>query len=51
VTDITKPYSAARKMMDATQLKSMGWQAKITLEDGVSSTYGWFLQNNQSFRG
>ena len=51
ITDATKPDGAPRKLMDVTRLKSMGWQAKITLEDGVSSTYGWFLQNNQSFRG
>ena len=33
------------------RMKSMGWQAKIALEDGVSETYSWFLQNNQSLRG
>ena len=48
VTDATKPDGTPRKLMDSTRLKSMGWQAKITLEDGISETYGWFLQNNQS---
>jgi GDP-L-fucose synthase len=51
VTDRTKPDGAPRKLMDVTRLKSMGWQAKITLEDGVSATYSWYLQNNQSERG
>ena len=51
VTDATKPDGALRKLMDVTQLKSMGCQAKIALEDGVSETYSWFLQNNQSLRG
>ena len=51
VTDATKPDGAPRKLMDVTRLKSMGWQSKITLEDGVSETYNWFLQNNQSLRG
>ena len=51
VTDTTKPDGASRKLMDVTRLKSMGWQAKIALEDGVSQTYSWFLQNNQSLRG
>jgi GDP-L-fucose synthase len=51
VTDATKPDGAPRKLMDVTRLKSMGWQAKITLEDGVSQTYSWFLQNKQSLRG
>ena len=51
VTDATKPDGAPRKLMDVTRLKSMGWQAKIALEDGVSETYSWFLQNHQSLRG
>ena len=51
VTDVTKPDGAPRKLMDVTLLKSMGWQAKIALEDGVSETYSWFLQNSQSLRG
>jgi len=51
VTDATKPDGAPRKLMDVTRLKSMGWQAKIALEDGVSETYSWFLENNQSLRG
>ena len=50
VTDETKPDGAPCKLMDVTRLKSMGWQAKITLEDGISETYSWFLQNNQSLR-
>jgi nucleoside-diphosphate-sugar epimerase len=33
------------------RMKFLGWQAKIALEDGVSETYSWFLQNNQSLRG
>ena len=51
VTDATKPDGAPRKLMDVTRLNSMGWQAKIALEDGVSKTYSWFLQNQQSLRG
>ena len=51
VTDATKPDGAPRKLMDVTRLKFMGWQAKIALEDGVSATYSWYLQNSQSLRG
>ena len=51
VPDATKPDGTPRKLMDVTRLKSMGWQAKIALEDGVSETYDWFLKNNQSLRG
>jgi len=51
VTDATKPDGAPRKLMDVTRLTSMGWQAKIALEHGVSETYSWFLQNKRSLRG
>ncbi|MDB4593898.1 GDP-L-fucose synthase [Paracoccaceae bacterium] len=49
-TDGNQPDGALHKLMDVTRLKSLGWQAKIALEDGVSETYDWFLQNNQSLR-
>ncbi len=51
MTDDTKPDGAPRKLMDVTRVESVGWQAKIKLEDGMSETYNWFLQNNQSLRG
>jgi len=51
LTDASKPNGAPRKLMDVTRLKSMDWQAKISLKDGVSETYSWFLHNNQSLRG
>jgi nucleoside-diphosphate-sugar epimerase len=46
-TDDTKPDGIYSKLMDVSLLTSMGWQAKIALEDGVSETYKWFLQNKQ----
>ncbi len=51
VTDTTKPDGAPRKLLNVTRLKSMGWQAKIPLEDGMSETYSWFLKNNSTLRG
>ena len=50
-TDETKPDGALQKLMDVSRLKSIGWQAKIELEDGVSETYSWFLKNNLNVRG
>lgn len=49
-TDDTKPDGIYSKLMDVSLLTSMGWQAKIALEDGVSETYKWFLQNKQKLR-
>lgn len=49
-TDSTKPDGPPRKLMDVNRLASMGWQAKIGLEDGISETYSWFLKNKDSLR-
>ena len=43
--DASKPDGAPRKLMDVGRLKSLGWQASISLEDGLRQTYEWFLQN------
>jgi nucleoside-diphosphate-sugar epimerase len=50
MTDATKLDGPPRKLMDVTRLKSMGWQASITLKDGVSETYRWFLQHNPTLK-
>ena len=51
VFDTSKPDGTPRKLMDVSRLKSMGWEAQITLEDGLRSTFEWFLENQGSFRG
>ena len=48
--DSTKPDGAPRKLMDVSHLESLGWRAKIGLEEGIAKTYDWFLQNQNSFR-
>lgn len=42
--DSSKPDGAPRKLMNVDRLKNLGWQASISLEDGLCSTYDWFLQ-------
>jgi nucleoside-diphosphate-sugar epimerase len=42
------PDGTPRKLMDVSKLASLGWQAKINLEDGVASTYEWFLHNESN---
>ncbi|GGW47513.1 GDP-L-fucose synthase [Gemmobacter lanyuensis] len=49
-TDPTKPDGTMRKLMDVSRLARMGWQARITLETGLSETYRWFLANQTTFR-
>jgi GDP-L-fucose synthase len=43
--DISKPDGTPRKLMDVSRLASMGWQAKISLDAGLQSTYRWFVDN------
>jgi GDP-L-fucose synthase len=43
VTDISKPVGTPRKLLDTSTLKNVGWQPKIGLEQGLASTYAWFM--------
>ena len=44
--DFTKPDGTPRKLMDTTRMNNQGWESKITLEQGIISTYTWFLESN-----
>ena len=35
ITDISKPDGTPRKLMDVSKINSLGWKAKIKLEDGI----------------
>ncbi len=48
--DSSKPDGTPRKLLDVTKLKEAGWQAKINLEEGVKTTYQWFLDNKENYR-
>jgi len=48
--DASKPDGAPRKLMDVSRLKSLGWQAETSLEEGLRDTYDWFLNNVDSLR-
>jgi GDP-L-fucose synthase len=50
IWDSSKPDGTPRKLMDVSKMKNKGWSAKISLENGIDSTYQWFLQNEHSFK-
>ncbi len=50
VFDNTKPDGTPRKLMDVSRLNALGWQANISLEKGLDSTYQWFLQSEKGLR-
>ena len=50
VFDTTKPDGTKRKLLDVSRMKSLGWEAKVSLRDGIEKTYGWFLKHQDDFR-
>ena len=44
--DISKPDGSPRKLMDVSKLKALGWQAKISLEEGIRRVYGEYLKGD-----
>lgn len=51
VYDASKPDGTPRKLVDVSKLNGMGWRPRVTLRDGIRSTYAWFLENENRFRG
>ena len=43
--DSSKPDGSPRKLMDVSRLKALGWRAETSLEEGLTETYQWFLDN------
>ncbi|WPX08506.1 GDP-L-fucose synthase [Anaerocellum danielii] len=39
------PDGTPRKLLDISRLKSLGWERKISLYDGLRSTYEWYVEN------
>lgn len=50
VFDETKPDGTPRKLLDINKLKQLGWTSKINLNEGINSTYKWYIEQNE-FRG
>ena len=49
--DATKPDGSPRKLMNVDRLKSLGWEYSVSLEDGLTMAYKWFVNNQDKFRG
>ncbi len=48
--DTTKPDGTPRKLLDVGRLIGAGWSPTITLDEGIASTYAWFLENQGRYR-
>ena len=42
--DTDKPNGTPRKLLDVSKIKSLGWEPKIGLEEGIKSTYEWYKE-------
>jgi GDP-L-fucose synthase len=48
--DASKPDGMARKLLDVSRLRALGWQASIGLEEGMRDAYRWFVANRDAVR-
>ena len=45
--DTSKPDGTPRKLMDSSRLHSLGWQAQVSLQDGLQKAYADFLSTTE----
>jgi len=43
-----KPDGPSRKLLDVSLLNRLGWKCKITLKEGLASTYQWYLDHQEN---
>jgi GDP-L-fucose synthase len=48
--DRSKPDGTPRKVLDTSRLSALGWSPRIGLEQGIRSTYRWFLEHRDDAR-
>ena len=45
--DTDKPNGTPRKVMNVDRIKSLGWEPKLSLKEGIKQTYDWYLENEK----
>ena len=43
--DTSKPNGTPRKVLNVDKMKALGWEPKISLREGIESTYEWYKNN------
>jgi GDP-L-fucose synthase len=49
VWDITKPNGTPLRQISNEKINSLGWTAKISLEEGLTKTIDWYLANKDNY--
>jgi GDP-L-fucose synthase len=49
--DTSKPDGTPRKLLDVMKIRGMGWKPKVSMEEGISLAYEWFLKNAPEAKG
>jgi GDP-L-fucose synthase len=44
--DESKPDGTPRKLLDTSRIRALGWNPRITLSDGIASTFDWFRRTH-----
>tara|TARA_R100000808_G_scaffold24932_1_gene59560 strand:+ start:38259 stop:39224 length:966 start_codon:yes stop_codon:yes gene_type:complete len=48
--DLSKPDGTLKRVLDNQRINKLGWKHKISLEDGLVSTYNWYKDNINKIR-
>ena len=48
IFDSSKPDGTPQKLLDTSRMDKLGWQAKVTLRQGIEKTYSWY---KREFKG
>lgn len=43
--DTSKPNGTPRKVLNVDKIKALGWEPKISLREGIQTTYEWYKNN------
>lgn len=46
--DKSMPDGTLRKLLDSTEINSLGWKAKTDVGDGIKKTYKWYLTHTKT---
>jgi GDP-L-fucose synthase len=48
--DTSKPDGTPRKLLDVSRLNDLGWSAQTDLDEGIKTTYDWYLDHESTVR-